>query len=418
MNEVRNVLVGFELGKEESQLSYYNRNAQEPVSVPTKVGTNLFRFPTVLAKKRGREEWHFGLEAEYFGTRDDFDLVWGEEILGTEDVDLPDKSYTPTELLAAFIGESLRLLGLRDLTGSISCVMVTMESLPIHLVTNIRSAFDSLGFSHEQYSLQNSMESFYYYAYSQKPGFWARDVALFMFEEDRVSFRALREDATDKPQTVRVISSPPATLSEDLKIRDLQLLEYATKNMSNGSFSGVLITGTGFDMSWPEKSIRYMCRAAKVYYGDNLFVKGACYAAYEHMETHALRGKVYMSEDLVRMSIGMDMLVKGKAMYIPLIVAGSNWFDAANEIEFILDDRRELVFILSSLDEKKRRKCMMDLPDLPERPNRATRIRLNLFCSSADVCHVRAEDLGFGGFFPATHKVWEDTIPLETFDDE
>ena len=79
---------------------------------------------------------------------------------------------------------------------------------------------------------------------------------------------------------------------------------------------------------------------------------------------------------------------------IPLINAGSNWFDAANEIEFILDDKRELVFVLSSLDEKKRRKCMMDLPDLPDRPNRATRIRLKLFCSSADVCHVTAEDLG------------------------
>ena len=125
-----------------------------------------------------------------------------------------------------------------------------------------------------------------------------------------------------------------------------------------------------------------------------------------------------MSEDLVRMSIGMDMLVKGKAMYIPLITAGSNWFDAANEVEFILDDKRELIFILSSLDEKKRRKCMMDLPDLPDRPNRATRIRLKLFCSSASVCHVTAEDLGFGGFFPATHKVWEDEIPLEIFDDE
>lgn len=418
MNEVRNVLVGFELGRDESQLSYYNRNAQEPVSVPTKVGTNLFRFPTVLAKKRGRDEWHFGLEAEYFGTRDDFDLVWGEEILGTETVDLPDRSYTPAELLTAFIGESLRLLGLRDLTGSISCVMVTMESLPIHQVMNIRSAFDALGFSHEQYSLQNSMESFYYYAYSQKPGFWARDVALFTFEDDRVTFRALREDDTTKPQTVRVVTSPPAVLSEDLKIRDLQLLEYATRNMSASSFSGVLITGTGFDMSWPEKSIRYMCRAAKVYYGDNLFVKGACYAAYEHKETHALKSKIYMSEDLVRLSIGMDMMVKGKTMYIPLITAGSSWFDAESEVEFILDDKRDLIFILSSLDEKKRRKCRMDLPGLPERPNRATRIRLHLACTSADICLVTAEDLGFGGFFPATHKIWEDTIPLETFDDE
>ena len=74
--------------------------------------------------------------------------------------------------------------------------------------------------------------------------------------------------------------------------------------------------------------------------------------------------------------------------------------------------------LLEDALRRKRRKCMMDLPDLPERPNRATRIRLKLFCSSADVCHVTAEDLGFGGFFPATHKVWEDTIPLETFDDE
>ena len=71
MNEVRNILVGFDFGEKVSQLCYYDRREGEPVSLPVKVGTGQYTFPNVLSKKPGEEEWHFGLEVEYFVEQQD-----------------------------------------------------------------------------------------------------------------------------------------------------------------------------------------------------------------------------------------------------------------------------------------------------------------------------------------------------------
>lgn len=47
MNEVRNILVGFDFGEKVSQLCYYDRREGEPVSLPVKVGTGQYTFPNV-----------------------------------------------------------------------------------------------------------------------------------------------------------------------------------------------------------------------------------------------------------------------------------------------------------------------------------------------------------------------------------
>ena len=67
MNEILNIIIGFQLDPEKSQICYYDRKSQEPVSLSTKVGSSLYEFPTTLCKIAGKEEWHFGVEAEYFG---------------------------------------------------------------------------------------------------------------------------------------------------------------------------------------------------------------------------------------------------------------------------------------------------------------------------------------------------------------
>ena len=71
MNEVRNILVGFDFGEKVSQLCYYDRREGEPVSLPVKVGTGQYTFPNALSKKPGEDEWHFGLEVEYFVEQQD-----------------------------------------------------------------------------------------------------------------------------------------------------------------------------------------------------------------------------------------------------------------------------------------------------------------------------------------------------------
>ena len=396
MNEVRNVLVGFVLGRKESQISYYDRRAGEPVQVPTKLGTNLFGFPTALAKVPGKAEWHFGHEAALAAKE-----KGAEPIPGIYDIWCQEEPVTVE-------GE-----GLRDIRRSISCVMFTTEELCEGFVRNLRAALREIGFSQEQCGMQDFMESFYYYTYRQTEDFFQANVALFHFEKDRVELSVLSEDRSVRPRAVTVVKCPGTELSEEKDARDVEFLAYAKEAFSGRKVTGVFLSGEGFDQGWAERSLPFLLgQRRRVFYGDNLFVKGACYAAVERKEHRNFRNRQYMSESMVRTGVGMDLLLSGSPSYYPMINSGVNWFEAESSCEILVDGRDFLIFSLRSMDGKKRTSRQMDLPGLPVCPGFITRLRLSLRCLSPEVCEVTAEDLGFGGFFPATHKIWREEMEL------
>ena len=415
MNEVRNVLIGFELNKDNSQICYYDRKTREPLSVPTKVGTNLFFFPTALTKMEGKDEWHFGLEADYFGKMKGgicIDGLYGIAE-GTKSVMIDRKLMEPKEILAVFIREALKLLGLRDILKSISGIMLTTKQLSGNFVKNAAGAFENIGFTKDQYLIQDELESFYYYSYSQRPDFWTRKIALFTFSEKEAAFVSLAENKDTRPSVVKPEQVRGIPLSDIPEKRDSEFLEYAKNCLKNDLYSGILLSGSGFDRSWSVHSVQYLCRNNRhVYYGDNLYVKGACYAILERKENHAFSGRIYLGGDLVRTKVGMEMLVLGNPAYYPLVAAGTNWFEASRTCEFILDGRTDLVFHVNSMDGKNKKLYKMKLPGLPRRPARTTRMRLTVSCTSKDSCCIEAEDLGFGSFYPSGRRIYRETLKL------
>ena len=123
-----------------------------------------------------------------------------------------------------------------------------------------------------------------------------------------------------------------------------------------------------------------------------------------------LKNLLFIGSDLVVDNMGMEMLIEGEPGYKPLITAGIHWYEAENEIEFLLNDETEILLRTSSMKDGVRRKIKMTLPGLPERPPKTTRIRLHVHYEDANKCVIRAEDLGFGDFYPATHLVWEEVL--------
>ena len=65
MNEIRDLMIGIDFGREYTQLCYYDRKAEEARSVSMKVGTSLYEAPTCLCR-RTQGDYCVGLEAEYF----------------------------------------------------------------------------------------------------------------------------------------------------------------------------------------------------------------------------------------------------------------------------------------------------------------------------------------------------------------
>ena len=101
-----------------------------------------------------------------------------------------------------------------------------------------------------------------------------------------------------------------------------------------------------------------------------------------------------MGNDLVRENVGMEMTVFGTPAYHPLIVSGVNWYEAMGDCEIILDDTRELEFVVSDMENTGKVRYSMPLPGLPDRPAKATRLHIHLEFTAADECRIDVTDMG------------------------
>ena len=423
MNEIRDLLIGIDIGKEYTQICYYDRKAEEARSLSMKVGASQYEAPGCLCYRAEHDDYCVGLEAEYFAREKGGIMI--DDLYGIcqkrEKVMVAGTETEPWGLLAQFLNGMLKFLGITELVKNTKCVIVTLPELGDIQVENFQKAFESLGFPNDKYMLQDYAESFYYYVLSQKKEIWNRSVAWYAFTPEKVIFRKLTLNGGTRPVLVRleepkVTTLPSLTADEEerekaVEARDEAYRDFIKETLGTGLFSSIQITGYGFDPKWAKKSIGSLCmQRRKVYYGNNLFAKGACAAGKERMEDKILKGYRYMSPALVLKDIGMDMRVMGAPAYYPLIEAGKNWYECKASCELILDDTAELVFVVGTFGEKQKKKVIMGLPGLPERPNKTTRLSLSLAYVSQKRCRVQVKDLGFGEMFPSSGKVWDELV--------
>ena len=411
--EPKNLIVGIDLNRKQSQICYYERNSQDAVSAPVKVGSTRATFPTLLCRVPETGEWYYGLEAEYFAEQKNgvlidrlYDLCADGNTFSAE-----GESFTGGELLAAFLKQALTMVGVTKPESQVAGLMITVPRLTKSLVQAVRCAYRMLGIPRGHAFLQDYRESFYYHTLCQRQELWARKVGMFCFEEENVTFFSLELNFRTKPVTASVKEGKTIRLSREPVKKDRMFQKLIEESLKQDLYSSIFLVGEEFDRSWAVHSVPLLCKGRrKVFAGTNLFARGACFAAREKVEDKALKGYLYAGEDLVRFNVGMDMKINGCPAYYPLVTAGVNWYETEKECEFLMDGTRALVFVVSSMDEGKRRRYGMPLPGLPDRPDRTTRIRLHVEFDSPGRCQITAEDLGLGELFPSSGKIWHETM--------
>lgn len=412
--ELKNLILGFDLGEKVSQICCYDRMEKDALSVPVRENSMEEEFSTILLKESGADQWYTeapdsqekGNGAELFEVENLYEILMGDQLCTIEDT-----AYAPGELLAVFLKAALQAAGVMEPGLQIAGITVTTRRLTRAFVKNLRYAYELLGIPRGRSYLQEYTESFYYHTLYQKPELWNRKVGMFLFEENEVVFSSLSVNRRTKPATVSIKEGGTRKLPEDAKERDKEFSRLIGEAFENEIYSSVYLVGEGFDRSWAEGSIRLLCRNQRhVFGGSNLFAKGACFAAREKVEERSLKGYLFLGNDLVRSNVGMEMVISGSPAYYPMIQAGVNWYEAEKECELILDGIEDLVFIVSDMESGKKNRYTMRLPGLPKRPARTTRLRLRLEYDAPGVCRITAEDLGFGEMFPKSGKVWHETM--------
>ena len=105
MNEIRDLIIGIDIGKEYTQICYYDRKAEEARSLSMKVGTSQYEAPGCLCYRAEHDDYCVGLEAEYFA-REKGGIMVGNiyDICRREEKpQVAGEEKDPAELLSCFL---------------------------------------------------------------------------------------------------------------------------------------------------------------------------------------------------------------------------------------------------------------------------------------------------------------------------
>ncbi len=411
------MIVGLDLCDDYSQLSVYNSAAGQPESLGIMRDQAKFRIPTALAVNRRSGEWFFGDDA-MLHNKDDGCLFIDRIVsrgIRNEALEQTFARFSPAGLIERF----LRLIfgGLKLKTGEeILKVVCTLEVRNENLVENVRAAFSNMGIGEDRLTIQTHMESFMYYVVSQNREIWVNDVALFEFSREGLRYYRL---SFGKKQLPLVVSTDFMDLSdtisfEQIKSGDIERLIYSFRNVIKGAFTGrfissVFATGVGFDNNWADDVFRELSSGRKVFRGQNLYTKGACYAArlFALGQGDEFR---YLSEDVVKSDVFLKVSRRDGEGQIQLVRAGESWRDIINENTIIVQDTNELNIVVRNTMRNEMYTETMKLDGIFIGEDRVTRLNVRTCFVDKSTAVITIRDIGFGDFFERNFRIWEKLV--------
>lgn len=311
-------------------------------------------------------------------------------------------------ILTSVIAECMRVTD----TSELLSVCITMPVFYMDALNAVRNALERLGVPEGRWQIISKAESFAYYAYSQKKELHSSGVVLLDYgaEGIKCDYMAVRRsDNTNYllQESTRYSSDSVKNAVEAGGIAAVkeEMCTFAEEYFSKRPVSAAYLTGKGFDVEkLPDRFAKLMVTRRKAFVGQNLFAKGACYAALEILKPEVFKDVVLLLDNRVKYGIETDISSYGKTMRFRIIRAGTNWYTADRTMEFILDDLRTVTLKITTPDNRYYDE-VIDISDIPFREGKTTRISMNVRFTDVDRCYVRISDMGFGEFVKSSGKV-------------
>lgn len=422
----KKAVVGYELGEITSQISFCLLGEKDAETVSSVAGTEQYNIPTVLCKRSGVNQWFYGKEALKYVKEGEGILVENLLTLAErgEEVMIEGESFDPAALLTLFVKRSLSLLNMYISLNQVEAVMFTVRNLTPRMVDVLNKVVGGLSLKPGTVYFQNHVESFYYYTLYQPSELWKNNVVIYDYTENLKSICLECNKKTtpqvvfiteqNYPQMQRIIWAGEENIRQKQKQQlDEQFTRLVKEELDGTMVSTIYLLGDGFKESWTSEALKVLCRNRRVFQGNNLYSKGACYGALERI-TPSEEGKkyVYLGSDKLKANIGMKVLRRGEDSYFAILDGGENWYEAIRDFDIILESGNVLEFMVTPLTGEHVMNRKVTLEGLPERPENTSRLRLHVEMSAVDQVTVTVEDMGFGEIFPSSGKGWTQTITV------
>ena len=422
------MVIGFDLGRYAVQISYYRPGMEGPETAEQVMGSEVFNIPMVLCKRAGINQWFYGREALKHYEKEGGVLVDSlfQKAVDGEVINIEGEQIEGIALLALFIKRSLSILGGAGARGigSITDIMFTCENLAGNVVDIMTRVTANLSLKNCNVYFQSYAESIYHYMIHQDEALWKNPVFLSHYDGQDIKHYIFRRNPRTTPEVVFVDETEkknfpfPIIITEDSRPAayskiDEKFADYMSDVLGTDIYSSIYLLGDGFKDEWLDKSIKVLCRNRRLFVGNDLFSRGACYSLQDKYEASEVsKTHVYLGEDKLKSNIGLNVLRRGEESYLALLDAGINWYEAEAEFEMFLPEDHKINFVIIPLDGSGHINHEIEVLNFPERDPDTLRIRLEMKMSDVNKVKITITDEGFGEIAPGTGAKWDYSIDL------
>lgn len=415
MDTPRKLIVGYDLCEDFTQISCYSYKTFEPIPICKGEEDEYYQIPTALCVKKETKLWVYGDEAIACGSNGEGILV--DQLLAKiksgEEVEILGQKFNGILLLEKFIKKSLMLVKNYFPTEPITKIVVTIRGTEPILVAGIYEALASIGLEKDRAVVISHASAFIYYALSQDKALWMNDVGLFDFDEHSLSYYQISINRRIQPSIAGLKKKDfTDTLNYSMLKQKRANASYAFENIAKTVLykqiiTTIYFTGKGFEGGWANEAIKSLCAGRRVFIGQNLYTKGACYAAKELSGDKKLGGYILLNDEMTTSSVWLRVYNDAKIKEELLAEAAIPWYEVNRSIEVIPEGEAEIEVLLRNIMTKETVRERLIPDHFPSRPNRMTRLEINLTCTDQSTFKIAVKDLGFGDSYPETGQVWE-----------
>lgn len=418
MEKETSYIVGFDLGIKYAQISYAGPNGEEG---------EVKDIPACLCKRNEANQWFYGREAQkfYAGGKGELFENLTELVMSGEKVDVEEQETEPEELLALFIRKCLDALDFYKEGAKIRALVIAVNDLSPRMIEALEKVKAKTLTDIEDVYFEAKAESLFYYTIHQPKELWSYEVGVLDFSDGFLKLYRIVMNHKSKPvlttieeevfEDMVIPDAFPGIMEKDLYLEhmDERLCGIMEKFLEGRIVTGIYLTGKVFEKEWYPKTLKLLCRNRRVFGGNNLYSKGACYGGREKVFPEERNGNyLYLGREKLKSNIGVIKMEQGRQLTEILLEGGVNWFDAEAEFVFMPGEDYHLPVVIVPPDGGKERIVPVVLPEFPGRDIKSLRFKCRLSMASEKELLVEIEDAGFGEFYQSTGRRFEETVFL------
>lgn len=408
------MIIGYDLSYDYAQISYCRQNGEVPETFALVNGTRQYNIPVCLFKRREVNQWFLGKEAVAFSKQEEGTLLTGllHAALEQEEIYIGEEAFESIALLALFIKRSLYLPGKECKLDKVAGIMFTVPILSEKMIGLLQRLIVLLNLPNCKIYFQGREESIYYYMIHQPKELWNEDVLLFDSSHEALKSYRFMKNSNTKPMVAFVEETDHGQLTGEDEEKDGQFLQIVQQSASDIS-NCVFLLGEGFSGDWCQESLRLLCHNRRVFKGNDLYSKGACYSVQERLDDQKSQTMIFLGKDKLKTNVGMEVSRQGEDSYLAILDGGENWYECQKQWDVILREGNMIRLKLTPLNGRNVRYVEMVLDGLPERERNNTRLRMEAVMLNEKILQIQIKDMGFGEFVPASNLCFSQQIDLD-----